>query len=153
VGQVGKIGRVGGVGLVNDGRVGQVGRLGLSTVVLVHLAISIVHGQAHTGAHVALSPAAAAFVYIVILAGPLVGLALLRWRAAAGAWTIAASLGGALLFGLVNHFIISGADRVDHVPAEWRTLFGVTAALLLVTEAAGTALGVWSALRIVRRTA
>src|SRR4051812_11333382 len=105
-GQGGHVGRVADARLVHDGRVGRMDRAGLLAVVLVHLAVSIFHGQAHTGAHVALSAAAAAFVYIVILAGPLVGLALLRWHAAAGAWTIAASLGGALVFGLVNHFII-----------------------------------------------
>jgi hypothetical protein len=126
--------------------------MSLAAVVLVHLAITIVHGQAHAGAHVPLSPAAAAFVYIVILAGPLVGLALLRWRADAGSWIVVASLGGALVFGLVNHFIIPGADRVDHVAAEWRALFSATAVLLLATETAGVVIGAWSALRVVRRT-
>jgi hypothetical protein len=121
-------------------------------MVLIHLVISIVHGQAHSGAHVALSPAAAAFVYIVILAGPLVGLAVSWWRADTGAWIVVASLAGSLVFGLVNHFINPGADRVDHVAHEWRVLFGATAALLLVSEAAGVAIGVRAALRRVRRT-
>jgi hypothetical protein len=124
------------------------GRIGLVGIVLTHLLISIVHGQAHTGAQVALSPAAAAFVYIVILAGPLAGLAVLAWRPAAGAWIVAASLAGSLVFGLINHFIIAGPDRVDHVAADWRTLFSVTAALLLASEAAGVAIGVWSARRM-----
>ena len=126
--------------------------MALATVVLVHLAISVVHGQAHAGAHVPLSPAAAAFVYIVILAGPLVGLALLRWRADVGFWTAAVSLGGALVFGLLNHFVIAGADRIDHVAAEWRGLFGATAVLLTASEAAGFAIALWCALRIARRT-
>ena len=133
------------------GQVGRVGGVWLVSVVIAHLAISVVHGQAHTGAHVGLPLAGALFVYIVILAGPLVGLAVSRWRADAGAWIVAASLGGAFVFGLVNHFIIPGADRVDHVAAEWRTLFGVTAALLAATEAAGTAIAVWSALGTARR--
>jgi hypothetical protein len=124
----------------------------VALVVLVHLAISIVHGQAHAGAHVPLSPAAAAFVYIVILAGPLVGLALMRWRADVGLWTVAVSLGAALVFGLVNHFIIDGADRIDHVAAEWRGLFGATAVLLMASEAAGFAIALWGALRVARRT-
>jgi hypothetical protein len=132
-------------------RVEPVGRLGLVVIVVAHLAISIVHGQAHTGAHVALSPAAAAFVYIVILAGPLIGLAVSLWQRDTGVWIIAASFAGALVFGLVNHFIIPGADRVDHVAAEWRVMFSVTAALLLASEAAGVVIGVRSALRAVRR--
>lgn len=129
----------------------QGGRAGLVAVVLIHLVISIIHGQAHTGAHVALSPAMAAFVYIVILTGPLIGLAVFFWRPDAGAWMVAASFAGALVFGLVNHFIIPGADRVDHVAQEWRALFGITAVLLLAAEAAGVAIGVRSARRSVRK--
>jgi hypothetical protein len=124
----------------------------LAAIVLVHLAISVLHGRAHSGAQVPLSPPATLFVYIVILAGPLAGLAISRWRPTAGGWIVAASLGGALVFGLINHFIIAGPDHVGHVAAEWRTLFGVTAALLLVTEASGAAIGVWSAMQRMRRT-
>jgi hypothetical protein len=129
----------------------RTGRWALSAVVLVHLAINIAHGQAHEGAQVPLSFAAALFVYIVILAGPLAGLALSVWRPVAGAWLVAATMAGALVFGLINHFIIAGPDHVGHVAAEWRTLFGVTAALLLVSEAAGVATAIWCAARNVRR--
>jgi hypothetical protein len=143
---------------------GQVGRVGrqdrnwtsaewaLAAIVLVHLAVSILHGRAHSGAQVPLSAAATLFVYVVILAGPIVGLVASRWSPVAGAWTIAVSLGGALVFGLINHFIIAGPDHVDHVAAAWRPLFGITAALVAATEAAGAAVGVWSATRRVRRT-
>jgi hypothetical protein len=124
----------------------------LAVVVLAHLAIAIVHGSAHAGAQVPLPLAGALFVYIVILAGPLVGLGVSRWRPRAGAWIVAASMSGALAFGLINHFIIAGSDHVMHVAAEWRTLFGVTAALLVVSEAAGAAVGVWSATRAAGRT-
>jgi hypothetical protein len=127
-------------------------RMALIAVVIAHLLISVAHGEAHEGAHVMLSPAMAAFVYIVILAGPLVGLVVSFWRAETGAWIVAAAFAGSLIFGLVNHFIIAGADRIDHVAPEWRMLFGVTAALLLASEAAGAAIGVRSALRSARRT-
>ena len=155
MGQVGRVGQVRRMGQL--GRVGQAGRVGhaagwaLAAVVLLHLAISILHGRAHSGAQVPLSPAAALFVYIVVLAGPLIGLAVWPWKPIAGGWIVAASLGGALVFGLINHFIIAGPDHVSHVAAEWRALFGVTAALLLATEAAGAAIGVWCARRRVRR--
>ena len=119
----------------------------LASVVLIHLAISIVHGQAHAGAAIPLPLAAMLFVYIVILAGPLVGLAVTRWRPAASAWIVAASFGGALVFGLINHFVIAGPDHVDHVAASWRPLFRATALLLVAAEAAGVAIGVRSALR------
>lgn len=134
------------------GQVGRRGDIALAAVVLTHLAIAIVHGGAHTGAQVPLSLAGTLFVYIVILAGPLVGLGVSRWRPQAGAWIVAASMSGALVFGLINHFIIDGLDHVAHVPAEWRTLFGVTAALLVVCEAAGVAVGVRVATRSTGRT-
>jgi hypothetical protein len=114
----------------------------LAGVVLVHLAISIAHGRAHTGAQVPLPLAGALFVYIVILAGPIVGLAVSRWRPRAGALIVAGSMTGALIFGLINHFIVDGQDHVAHVAADWRMLFGVTAALLVVSEAAGVVVGI-----------
>jgi hypothetical protein len=117
----------------------------LAGVVLVHFALNIAHGWAHTGAQVPLSLAGALFVYIVILAAPLVGLGLWRWWPRFGGALVAASMFGALVFGLINHFIVDGSDHVAHVAAAWRQLFGVTAALLVVCEAAGTAVGIWSA--------
>ena len=129
------------------GRVGRGIDMALAVVVLTHLAISIVHGRAHTGAQVPLPLAGALFVYIVILAGPLIGLGVWRRRPRLGGWIVAACMSGALVFGLINHFIVDGQDHVAHVAPEWRPLFGVTAALLVVSEAAGAAVGAWSATR------
>lgn len=141
-GQVGRVSRVGQVGLVGHGA-----DVVLAAVVLTHFVTAIVHGRAHTGAQVPLPLTGTLFVYIVILAGPLVGLGVSRWRPHAGAWIVAACMSGALVFGLVNHFIFDGPDHVAHIPAEWRPLFGVTAALLVISEAAGAAIGVWAATR------
>ena len=118
----------------------------LAAAVAAHLAVSIVHGTAHTGAHVEQSAPALAFVFVVILAGPVVGL-LLTWPAPrAGLWLIAATMAGSLLFGVVNHFVFDSPDHVAHVASEWRALFGWTAVLLAVTEALGAALAVREAL-------
>jgi hypothetical protein len=114
----------------------------LTAIVLIHLAISIVHGQAHAAAQVPLSGAATSFVYLVILAGPLLGLAIYRGRPRAGASIVAASMAGALIFGLINHFILDGSDQVGHVAAAWRMQFGITAVLLVISEAAGFLVGV-----------
>jgi hypothetical protein len=122
----------------------------LSAVVLIHLALSFVHGAAHTGAAVALDPAGTAFVYIVILAGPLVGLAVAARWPLAGSAIVALTMAGSLVFGLINHFIIQGTDHVAHVADAWRPLFASTAALLALVEAAGTAIGVRGALRVRR---
>jgi hypothetical protein len=116
----------------------------LSAIVLLHLALNVVHGRAHDGAQVPLSMLAALFVYIVILAGPLVGLAAWRWRPRLGGWVVAVSMCGALIFGLVNHFILDGPDHIGQVAAAWRQLFSITAVLLVICEGAGTAIGIWS---------
>jgi hypothetical protein len=117
-------------------------RRGLAAVVLAHLGISMVHGWAHSGAHVDLSPGAMLFVYAVILASPLAGLVVMRRREALGEALIAATMTAALLFGVINHFIIAGSDHVAHVAAAWRPLFGSTAALLAISEAAAAAIAI-----------
>jgi hypothetical protein len=72
----------------------------LTAAVLAHLVVSFVHGAAHAQANVPLSLAANLFVYIVILAGPLIGLAL-TWRAERiGSWLIAVTMAGALVLAL-----------------------------------------------------
>jgi hypothetical protein len=119
----------------------------IALVVIVHLAINLAHGAAHTAAGVRLGPIGLAFVFIVIMIGPIAGLVWMRWNRTAGAWTIAAAMAGALLFGFVNHFVLNGADRVDHVMGPSRTMFQITAALLFVSEAAGAWLGASVALR------
>ena len=111
-------------------------------MVVGHLLISFAHGAAHDGARVPLSQAQNLFVYIVILAGPLVGLAL-TWRAARiGQWVIALTLAGSFVFGLVNHFVLSSPDHVSQVDAQWRLVFALTAVLLAATEALGCGLAI-----------
>jgi hypothetical protein len=51
---------------------------------------------------------------------------------------------GSLLFGLVNHFIVPGADNIAQVmPGVWQTSFLITSILLAISEAVGTAIGLW----------
>jgi hypothetical protein len=125
----------------------------LAAVVLLHLAVTLAHGLAHASAGVRLGPAGLAFVLAVIVIGPLAGLVWLRTDTRSGARLIAATMAGALLFGLINHFAIPGADHVNHVIGPWRALFHTTAALLVVTEAAGAALGFACGWQPARRTA
>jgi hypothetical protein len=128
-------------------------RVALAGIVFLHLIVSFIHGAAHTGARVFLPFAGTLFVYIVILAGPLAGLALSRWRTQAGAALIGVTMTGALLFGVVNHFIIPGSDHVAHVARDWQALFAVTAGLLAVLEAAGAVVGFRLAFRRLGRAA
>jgi len=116
-------------------------------MVVGHLAVALVHGVAHAEARVLLSTAAGIFVYVVILAGPLAGLALLRRARRAGYWVIAGTMASALVFGVVNHFWLAGPDHVRHVTPQWRPLFAATATLLALTEGAAAGLAVRAATR------
>lgn len=118
----------------------------LAAVVIAHLAISFVHGAAHAQAHVSMSPPANLFVFVVILAGPLIGLAWTLRSRRFGAWLIGLTMAASLVFGLVNHFILATPDHVSHVEPHWQPLFAATAVLLALTEALGSGL----AFRLVR---
>ena len=121
-------------------------RLWLAGAVLAHFVISTVHGAAHAGANIPLSRSANLFVYVVILAGPLVGLALAWPAVRLGSMLVAVTMAAALVFGVVNHFVLDSPDHVRHVEPQWRTLFAATAVLLAVTEA----LGCWLAICLAR---
>ena len=112
-------------------------------IVAAHLAVSLIHGAAHSGAPVPLSAFQNAFVWIVILAGPLIALWMVWTGRALGPELFLLTMAGSLVFGVVNHFVIESADHVSHVTsATWRLPFQVTAVALAVLEAAGTAVGI-----------
>jgi len=113
--------------------------------VLLHAAVTAPHAAAHAGADARLSPAGNAFVALVIVLAPFVALALMRFgRPREGALLLFAAMLGALLFGIINHFVLPGPDNVAAVAEAWRSTFWFTSALLVVTEAAGVAVGVWA---------
>ena len=114
-------------------------RLWVTIVVLAHLIVSFLHGQAHTRLGVGLSNWQQLYVYVVILLAPLVALALSFTRyVRAGLWLLLLSMLGSLVFGLVYHYVIISPDHVDHLPpGDARGLFRITAVLLLITEAFG----------------
>jgi hypothetical protein len=118
----------------------------LAGVVIAHLAISVLHGAAHAQAHIPMSRPANAFVFVVILAGPLIGLAWTLRSRRIGAWLVGVTMAASLVFGLVNHFVLATPDHVSHVDPRWQPLFAATAVLLAITEALGSAL----AIRVVR---
>ena len=117
-------------------------RLWLMIVVAAHLIISIVHGTAHTGAHVPLSRAGNVFVFLVIVAGPPAGLALMWWVERTGQWIIAVTMAGSFIFGFLNHFVFASPDHVAHVARQWRPLFATTAVLLALMEVLGSGLAI-----------
>lgn len=114
-------------------------RYSVTIVVLAHLIVNILHGQAHTNLAVGLSNWQQIYVVTVILLAPLVALVLSFTRyARAALWLLLVSMLGALIFGLCYHYVIISPDHVAHLPAgDARGLFRVTALLLLMTEALG----------------
>jgi hypothetical protein len=119
---------------------GSSARRWLAAVVLSHLAVSIVHGAAHVGAHVPLSQAASLFVFIVIFIGPLVGLGLTWPARRIGSWIVAITMSGSFVFGLVNHFVLAGPDHVANIDPQWRALFAASAIIVAGIEMLGSGL-------------
>jgi len=113
----------------------------VAIVVVAHLIVNILHGQAHTRLAVGLSEWQQFYVIAVILLAPLIALALSFTRfAKAGLWLLLASMLGSLIFGACYHYVIISPDHVAHLPpGDARGLFRITALLLLITEALGVA--------------
>ena len=113
----------------------------MAIVVVAHLIVNILHGQAHTRLAVGLSEWQQFYVIAVILLAPLIALALSFTRfAKAGLWLLLASMLGSLIFGACYHYVIISPDHVAHLPpGDARGLFRITALLLLITEALGVA--------------
>jgi hypothetical protein len=111
----------------------------VTLVVLAHLVVVLLHGQAHTRLAIALASWQRVYVMTVILLAPLVALVLSWTRyARAGVWLLFVSMLGSLIFGAVHHYVIISEDHVAHLPpGDARGLFRVTALLLLVTETVG----------------
>ena len=113
----------------------------VTLVVLAHLVVNVLHGQAHTKLAVGLASWQQVYVITVILVAPLVALALSWTRyAKAGAWLLLWSMLGSLIFGVVYHYVIISNDHVAHLPpGEAGGIFRITALLLAITEAVGVA--------------
>ena len=118
----------------------------MAATVIVHLLVSMIHGAAHAWASVPLSQASNLFVFVVILAGPLIGLGVSFRTKLYGGVVVALTMAASLVFGVVNHFLIDSPDHVSHIAASWSRLFVTTAVLLAITELLGLAI----ALRLVR---
>jgi hypothetical protein len=94
----------------------------LVAILVVHCAVALWHGRAHVHVPVPLTPLQTAFVGIVIIVMPFVGVGLL-WtsRLRTAACIIMLSMLASLLFGVINHFVLDSPDYVMHVPEhEWR---------------------------------
>lgn len=111
----------------------------MTIVVVAHLVVNLLHGNAHTSLGVGLSTWQTVYVFSVILSAPLLALALSFTRyARAGLWLLLFSMLGSLIFGFLYHYVIISTDHVSHLPpGDARGMFRTTALLLLITEALG----------------
>lgn len=127
-------------------------RTSITLLVLVHTVISIVHGMAHAFLGVGLPLWGTIYVVLMVFCAPLIAMGLYYARGEFwGAWLLLISMTGALVFGLFAHYVIEGSDHVGHIPAgTWQLAFQSTAALLLISEAAGVFLGVWAVYEVSR---
>ncbi len=112
-------------------------------LVLAHFAVVVVHSVAHVVLGIVPGGLDAAFIGLVIVAGPLLALLFLRANRIVAAALLAFLLGAAFIYGVVNHFVASGPDHVALVASEpWTAVFVITAALLGVLELAAMAIAV-----------
>ena len=112
-------------------------------MVVAHAAVNAVHGYTHVVLGVLMSREANVFIVAVIMLAPVLA-AVLLWttRRRAGAWLLSASMAGALLFGVYNHFVAVSEDHIWHVPyGSGRATFQITAVLLALIELGGCVIG------------
>jgi hypothetical protein len=117
-----------------------------TALVLGHLVISYLHGDAHARLGVGLARWQWVYVYGVITIAPLVAM-VLYWTPLrpAGALLLGVSMAGSFAFGVYFHFIAVSPDHVSHLPeGDAQGIFVATAILLAVVEAAAAAFGFWS---------
>jgi hypothetical protein len=127
-------------------------RMVITSLVVIHLAATLWHGDAHTKLAVGLSPAKNLFVYIVILTAPIVAAGLVWTRyVSAGLWLFVLSMLGALLFGAYHHYVMVSPDNIAHLPvgnAEAHSQFISSAATIALLELASVLFGAYCLRRL-----
>ena len=115
-------------------------RVALTMLGALHLAVAVWHGAAHTELGVGLSPMQNLFVYLVIVAAPMVAVALLWTRyVRPGVWLFLTAICASLLFGVHYHYVAISPDNIHHLPtgsAAAHARFISSAAVLALTELA-----------------
>src|SRR2546428_9373087 len=84
----------------------------LIALVLTHFIVSLVHSTAHFALQIIPAGIDLVFIVGVILIGPLVALAILRFNPPLAAGLLAVLMGASLVYGIVSHFLVAGPDTV-----------------------------------------
>ena len=111
----------------------------LTVAVLIHHAIAVAHGGAHADLAIPIAAWQNAFVNTVVIVLPLAGVGLV-WTAYRhiGFAAVAAGMLGALVFGIVHHYVLVSPDHIAHLPVgrpETHDTFRLTAGLVVIAEA------------------
>ena len=95
----------------------------VTLLVAVHHAIAYIHSGAHTDLAIVMSVLQNAFIYFVILLVPLAGTVLM-WmsRSKMGLWAVIIGMVGALIFGVIHHYMLVSPDHIVHLPAATPTV-------------------------------
>lgn len=116
----------------------RIARLG-TIIVVIHAILIALHSAAHIELDILLGPLGNVFVFVFIIAGPIVA-AVLLWtkRQELGVWLLLASMLGSFVFGVYNHFMVHSPDHMSQVPSDgWGVVFSSTAVMSAVVEAWG----------------
>jgi hypothetical protein len=122
-------------------------RKGAATLlVLVHFAVLVAHGSAHSHLNIGVSTWQKAFIAVIIFLVPFIATMMLWTRVRKfGVILLGLSLAGSLAFGVSYHFLIPGPDNaLGHYPSHWSSVFRATAILLGLIEVAGLAWCIWA---------
>lgn len=90
----------------------------LTVTVLLHHAVAYHHGGQHALLEIEMAAWQTGFINGVILVLPLLGVALIwtPWRRV-GAFAVLIGMFGALLFGIVHHYLLISPDHISHLPS------------------------------------
>ncbi|HUJ41921.1 MAG TPA: hypothetical protein VLW54_15370 [Candidatus Acidoferrales bacterium] len=108
-------------------------------IVIFHLLINVLHGAAHHHYEIPMEPWQQVYIWLVMIAAPLVaGALLVARRLRVGAWLLLVSLAFAALFNVYFHFLLIGPDNVSSISLDsWGFVFLGTAIFLAASEVWG----------------
>jgi hypothetical protein len=110
----------------------------ITGLVIVHLAASLWHGNAHTHLGIELSTEQTLFVYIIVIIAPVVAAILVWTRYVSMALRVfCLSMLGSFLFGAYQHYVLVSPDNIHYLQAgtpACHSHFMISACLIALIE-------------------
>ncbi len=109
----------------------------LVALVVLHLAVTVLHAAAHAALQILPAGVDLAFIVGVILVGPVAAAGLLRFQRLVASVLAAVFMALSFVYGVYNHFLVTGPDHLSIVSSEaWTAVFVISGATLGVLEIA-----------------